>query len=75
MKPWPELLALAACVALCVTSIVFAEPPTVVAPWCPTVAGAERCSAEDCQSAADEECRKYVGPGHFSMAWCAKGGK
>lgn len=37
MKHLPELLALTTSTALCVTAVVLAEPPTVVAPWCPTV--------------------------------------
>lgn len=75
MKSWPELLALVTSATLCAVSVVLAEPPTIIEPWCPAVECPAPCSPDDCHAAADAECQKYAGPEYFAMAYCARGAR
>jgi hypothetical protein len=69
VKSWPDLALFVIPVALCVTSIVLAEPPTTVAPWCPSVP-CEPCDRERCEAMATAECEKFVGVGAVAVSWC-----
>ena len=68
---WPFLTTWLLLVGLTVCSVVFAGPVSVVE-YCPRVACPEPCSPDDCNSAADAECRRLVGEEYFVMHYCKR---